>query len=102
MAKFKVGDRVRVVKIDGYCRLWDEKYVGEEGIVESEDTIPCVMFDEEADWGSEDYLELVEEFKKEENAPKTETQPMVVNISIGAELTHIIIGGKRFRLVEED
>ena len=102
MAKFKVGDRVRVVKIDGYCRLWDEKYVGEEGIVEEEDTEPYVKFDNGTDWGCEDYLELVEESNKDENAPKTETPPMTVNISIGAELTHITIGGKRFRLVAED
>ena len=47
-------------------------------------------------------LKLVEESKKDKPTPNPETQPMVVNISIGAELTNITIGGKRFRLAAED
>lgn len=101
MARFKIGDRVRLVKIDGDCGLWNDKYVGEEGIVLEKDTDPYVNFDSGEDWGSENYLEPAEQPKKDESAPKTETQPMVVNISIGAELTNITIGGKRFRLVPE-
>lgn len=102
MAKFKVGDRVRLVEIDGDCGIWSEGYVGEEGVVEEEDTEPYVRFDDGTDWGSEDYLELVSESKKDEIAPKTETHPMTVNMTVTSELTHITIGGKRFRLVAED
>lgn len=52
-------------------------------------------------WFPKGSLEPAEESKKEETTPKTETQPMVVNINIGSELTNITIGGKRFRLVPE-
>ena len=103
MAKFKVGDRVRVIKVYGSCGSWCNDRVGKIGIVDDDDEIPSVSFEDGIiDWGSEDYLELAEEPKKDEIKPKTETQPMTVNISISAELTHITIGGKRFRLVAED
>lgn len=103
MAKFKVGYRVRVIKVDGRCGSWCNDRVGKIGIVDDDDEIPSVSFEDGIiDWGGEDYLELVEESKKDEIAPKTEMQPMTVNITVTTELTHITIGGKRFRLVPED
>lgn len=94
MAKFKIGDRVRVVEVNGSAGEWLTYYVGREGCVQEIDTMPWVIFDDNSrDWGCEDYLELVEP-KKHENNQLTE--------SISAELTHITIGGKRFRLVAED
>ena len=105
MAKFSIGARVRVDGRGGKEGGWEWKSINKIGTVVEVSHIPWVRFDDGfTDCGSEDYLELVEEPKKDESAPKTETQPMVVNvsISIGAELTHITIGGKRFRLVSED
>lgn len=98
MARFKVGDRVRVVSRDGYRGYWGERNVGKVGLVMEVSCNPWVCFiDGVQDYGSEECLELAtdEEYK-------TETQSLTVNISIGAELTHITIGGKRFRLVPED
>ena len=88
MAKFKVGDRVRLVGIDGCFGFWDESYAGKKGVVEEEDTEPYVRFDDGTDRGSERYLERVD------------TSDLTITVT--AELTHITIGGKRFRLVAED
>ena len=104
MAKFKIVDRVRVVRrFDGYFGCWMREFVGKIGTVENVSESPWVYFDNGGrDYGSEEYLMLLEHAKKDDSAPKTETQPMIVNINIGAELTHITMGGKRFRLVPED
>jgi len=97
MAKFKIGDRVRVVEVDGDYGCWLSRFVGKEGVVVEDDDPPNVKFDcGETDWGSEDYLELVEPAKPAN--PKIDS----LTISVSAELTHITIGGKRFRLVPED
>ena len=97
MPRFKIGDFVRVVSRDGYRGYWAEKSIGKVGVVTEVSCNPWVAFgDGVQDYGSEECLEMVsvEEYK-------TETQPMTVNINIGAELTHVTIGGKRFRLVPE-
>lgn len=101
MAKFKIGDRVRVIKVVGSCGSWCNDRVGKIGIVDDDDEIPSVSFEDGIiDWGGEDYLELVEESKKDKIAPKTETSDLTITVT--TELTHITIGGKRFRLVAED
>ena len=98
MARFKIGDLVRVVSRNGYRGYWGERNVGKVGLVMEVSCNPWVCFiDGVQDYGSEECLELV----TDEITPKTETHPMAVNVSIGAELTHITIGGKRFRLVPE-
>ena len=103
MAKFKVGDRVRIIEFDCDEGGWCRRSINKIGTVTEESCCPWVRFDDGfTDCGSEIYLYPVEEPKKDEGAPKTETQPLTVNVSIGAELTHITIGGKRFRLVPED
>lgn len=94
MAKFKIGDRVRVVGIDENHGSWFNRVVGEIGTVTEDDVMPIVNFDNgERDYGEEKYLELVESEKPKINP---------LTISTSAELTHITIGGKRFRLVQED
>ena len=103
MARFSIGARVRVDGRDEEECGWELKSINKIGTVMEVSHIPWVRFDDGfTDCGREDYLELVEEPKKDESAPKTEAQPLTVNINIGAELTHITIGGKRFRLVPED
>lgn len=94
MAKFKIGDRVRVVKVDGKTGAWEYSSIGKEGVVMDEYHRPDVMFDDGGkDWGSEDNLEPV--------GPKIpKNNPLTTSLS--DELTHITIGGKRFRLVAED
>lgn len=99
MARFKIGDMVRVVSRDGYRGYWGERSVGKVGLVTEVSCNPWVCFvDGDQDYGSEECLELV----TDEITPKTETQLLTVSVSISAELTHITIGGKRFRLIPED
>ena len=98
MARFRVGDWVRVVSRGAYCGYWNKKNIGKIGMVEESSSYPWVNFGNGVqDSGSEECLELVADKEY-----KSETHPMIVNISIGAELTNITIGGKRFRLVAED
>ena len=100
---FKKGDRIRVL-VDNADTAEVSK--GDEFIVKrvnpegEEDWVEVTGRD--GWWLSFENIELVEQVKKDEITPKTETQPMAVNINIGAELTNITIGGKRFRLVSED
>lgn len=97
MARFKIGDWVRVVSRDGYRGYWGERSIGKVGLVTEVSCNPWVCFvDGVQDYGSEECLDLVTDKEY-----KSETLPMIVNISIGAELTHITIGGNRFRLVAE-
>lgn len=94
MAKFKIGDRVRVVEVKGEYGAWFRRSVGEIGTVAEDDVMPYVNFDNgEKDYGEEEYLKLIEPAN-----PKIDP----LTISTSDELTHITIGGKRFRLVAED
>lgn len=100
---FKKGDKA-VVTFVGRPDMNQGIHIGDTVIIaEDNNPIPWCIRENGMKWPFNYYqLVLVEESKKEENAPKTETQPMTVNISISAELTHILTGGKRFRLVAED
>lgn len=98
---FKIGDKAVVAFVD--CHDIDEGIrVGETVIItEDNDLMPwCIRANGEWYPLYAYQLELAKHHKKDET--KTETQPMTANISIGAEVTHITIGGKRFRLVSED
>lgn len=82
MPKFNIGDRVRVVEIDGKSGGWLRSVCWKTGTVQDHNTIPDVLFDNgDTDCGDEEYLELARE---ETSAP-----------------SHIEINGKRYRLVEE-
>ena len=100
---FKNGDKAVVAFVD--CHDIDEGIRAGETVIIAEDNDPmpwCIRENGELYPLYSYQLNPVENCKKDESAPKTETQPVPVNISIGAELTHITIGGKRFRLVPED
>lgn len=100
---FKSGDKAVVTSVDR-DDMDEGIHVGDTVIIsEDNNPIPWCIRENGKGWPLYSYqLELAEESKKDERSPKEETQPMIVNISIGAELTHITIGGKRFRLVAED
>jgi len=100
---FKKGDKAVVISVDR-SDISEGIRVGETVIITDGNSILHRCIRENGDvWPFYGYqLELAEAPKKYKSTPKTETQPMAVNISIGAELTNITIGGKRFRLVSED
>lgn len=79
MPRFKIGDRVRVVRPGG---SWLGVYLGAVGTIWDECVYPWIDFDDGTrDCGSEECLELVSE---ETHTP-----------------SYIEINGKRYRLVEE-
>lgn len=100
---FKKGDKAVVISVD--CDdIGEGIRVGETVIIiEDDNLMPNCIRENGKVWPFyASQLEPAEQPKKDEITPKTETQPLTVNISIGAELTHITIGGKCFRLVSED
>lgn len=103
MTKFKIGDKAVVTFVD-HKDIDEGIRVGDTVIISEANTATnwCIRENGELYPLYDSQLELVEEPKKEENAPKTGIQPMVVNITVTPTLTHITIGGKRFRLVAED
>lgn len=100
---FKKGDKAIVTSVDR-----DDMNVGVRVgdtvfICEDNNPMPWCIRENGKRWPLYAYqLELAEESKKDERVPKAETQPMVVNISIGVEPTHITRSGMRFHLVAED
>lgn len=89
MAKFKVGDRVRLVaNSDGCVGSWEKDLIGCVGYVDEVSEDPWVNFENgKGDCGGEEYLDSVD--------ASTSTT------TVAAGLTDITIGGKRFRLVAD-
>ena len=108
MAKFKIGDRVKVVankypvdNEDEYFfggRIGHSFNIGEVGVVvEYDDGDSCQPYEIEV----EGTIQWVADTDIETQEPKNpKIDPLTISMS--TELTHITIGGKRFRLVTED
>lgn len=100
---FKKGDKAVVTYVDSED-IEEGIHVGDVVIINEDNNLMLWCIRANGKWYPlyAYQLELEKHHKKDKTTPKTETQPMTVNVSIGAELTHITIGGKRFRLVPED
>ena len=108
MPKFKIGDRVKLVGINGYYGIWETTSRSKTGVIQDYSKVPWVLFDDgDEDCGSEEYLELVEEEKPMTKETKFKAGDVVVNVSdydtyltVGKEytLTHVSSGGSLYFL----
>lgn len=82
MHKFKIGDRVKLVGIDGWCGMWETTSRGKNGVIQDYSEMPWVKFDNgEVDCGPEKYLELVEEEKPMTKETEFKAGDIVINVS---------------------
>lgn len=82
MPRFKIGDKVKLVGINGSYGSWEDSSRGRTGIILTYSQVPWIKFvDGGFDCGSEDFLELVEEEKPMTKETEFKAGDVVINVS---------------------